>query len=159
MNADNAFTLLHLLATFWYVSGLTAVQLALVRAWQGEEVKSRADSLEEASHYQGILLVPGAIASGASGLFLWAQLDYNLITTAWLLALEALYIVTLLVCLPLIGMGLRRARLAALQARKSGRATPELEQAMADNVPLVFSGIATILLPVMTYLSVFRPSP
>ncbi len=157
MNADNIFTFLHLLAAFWYVSGLTAVQLALVRAWQSDDVKTRADSLEEAAHYQGVLLVPGAIAAAATGEFLWAQLDYNLITTGWLLVLETLYIVTLLVCLPLIGVGLRRARLAALQAHKSGRMTPELEQAMSDNVPLVFGGLATLLLPLMAALSTFRP--
>ena len=154
---EELLTFVHVLAAFWYVAGLTAVQLSLVRAWQSEDLAVRADSLEEASHYQGLLLVPGAIASVASGLFLWAQLDYDLITTLWLLALEALYILTLLVCLPLAGIGLRRARLAALRATKVGHATPELDQAMADPAPLVFGGLATLLVPVMAALSVFRP--
>src|SRR5439155_22367060 len=52
----------HLLAALWYVAGLTAVQLSLVRAWQHDDIAVRADSLEEAAHYQGVLLVPGAIA-------------------------------------------------------------------------------------------------
>jgi len=147
---EDLLTYLHLLAALWYVAGLTAVQLSLVRAWQSEDLAVRADSLEEASHYQGLLLVPGAIASVATGLFLWAQLDYDLITTPWLLALEALYILTLLVCLPLAG-------LAALRAGKAGHATPELEQAMADPAPLLFGGLATLLVPVMAALSVFRP--
>lgn len=157
MNADNILTLLHLLAAFWYVMGLPAVQLPLLRGWCSQDLTVQAAALEEASHYQGVLLVPGAIAAGASGLVLWAQMDYNLFATGWLLALEALYILTLLVCLPLVGLGLRRARLAALQARKAGRSTPDLEQALADNVPLVFGGLATLLVPVMTYLSVFKP--
>jgi uncharacterized membrane protein len=157
VDSDNAFLFIHILAAFWYVAGLTAVQLSLVRAWQSEALDVRADSLEEASHYQGILLVPGAIASIASGLFLWAQLDYDLLTTPWLLALEALYVITLLVCLPLTGIGLRRARLAALQARKTGRATPQQAQAMSDGGPLVAAGVATLLLPVMAALSAFRP--
>src|SRR2546428_8936180 len=123
MNADHILTFIHILAAFWYVSGLTAVQICLVRAWQSEVPMSKAESFVEAAHYQGVLLVPGTIAAGASGLFLWAQLDYNLITTAWLLLLESLYILVLPVCLPLIGMALRRARLAALQARKRGGAT------------------------------------
>ena len=114
-------------------------------------------TLEEASHYQGVLLVPGAIGGIATGIALWAQLDYGLITTGWLVALEVLYVLTLLVCLPLIGIGLRRARIAALQARRLGRATPQQEAAMADAVPLVFGGIATLLVPVMAALSVFRP--
>jgi uncharacterized membrane protein len=149
--------LAHILSAFWYVAGLTAVQLACVRAWQNEELRTRVDALEEASHYQGVLLIPGAIASVATGLFLWSALDYSLLTTPWLLGVEALYILTLLVCVPLGGIGLRRARLAALQARKAGRSTPELEQAMTDSVPLVFGGIAALLVPVMAALSVFRP--
>ena len=154
---DELLAFAHLLAAFWYVAGLTAVQLSLVRAWQSDEVAVRADSLEEASHYQGVLLVPGVIAGIATGIALWAQLDYGLITTGWLVALEVLYVLTLLVCLPLIGIGLRRARIAALQARRLGRATPQQEAAMADAVPLVFGGIATLLVPVMAALSVFRP--
>ena len=157
MSAENILAFLHLLSAFWYVAGLVAVQISLVRAWQDAGLDVRAQSLEEASHYQGVLLVPGAIAAGTSGVFLWAQMDYNLITTGWLVLVEAFYIATLLVCLPLIGAGLRRARLAALQARRAGEATPELEQAMTDNVPLAFSGFATILLVLMTGVSVFKP--
>ncbi len=157
MNAENVLTFLHLLAAFWYVMGLAAVQLALVRGWRSRELAVQSAAFEEASHYQGVLLVPGAIAAGASGVFLWAQMDYNLFTSGWLLALEGLYLLTILVCLPLLGLGIRRARLAALRAAKAGRPTPELEQALAENVPLVFGGLATLLVPAMTYLSVFRP--
>ena len=157
MSAEEVFAFAHIMAAFWYVAGLTAVQLSCVRAWQNDELRVKADALEEASHYQGVLLVPGAIGSVATGLFLWSSLDYSLLTTPWLLGLEALYIVTLLVCVPLGGIGLRRARLAALQARKAGRSTPELEQAMSDSVPLVFGGIAALLVPVMVALSIFQP--
>ncbi len=158
MIADDTLTLLHLLSAFWYVMGLAAVQFPLIRGWRLDDVKLKAVAFEEASHYQGLLLVPGIIAVGISGVFMWAQMDYNLITTGWLLAQEALYLVSLLVFVPSIGLGLRRARLASLQAEKSGGTTPELEEALADNVPIVFSGIATLLLPVMTYLAVFKPA-
>ena len=155
--ADEAFVFLHVLAALWYVAGLTAVQLALVRAWQTPEIDTRVVAFSEATHYQGVLLVPGAIAVASTGLFLWGQLDYNFVTTLWLLAVEAMYIVTLLVCIPLIGMGMRRARIASLMAERRGETTPELEEAMADSVPLVFGGIATIMVPAMVALSVFRP--
>ncbi len=157
MIAENTLTLLHVLAAFWYVMGLAAVQFPLIRGWQLEDVKLKAAAFEEASHYQGLLLVPGIIALGITGVFMWTQMDYNLITTGWLLAQEGLYLVSLLVCVPLIGLGLRRARLVSLQAEKAGRVTLELEQALADNVPIVFSGIATLLLPVMAYLALFKP--
>ncbi len=154
---ENLFLFLHLLAAFWYVTGLAAVQLSFIRAWRSEELSVQAPAIEEASHYQGVLLIPGAIALGFTGVFLWAELDYNLIATGWLALLEGLYIVTLLVCLPMIGLSLRRARLAALKARRTAGADSELQQVLADNVPLVFGGLATILVPVMTLVSVFRP--
>lgn len=158
MIVDDTLTWLHIVAVFWYVMGLAAVQFPLIRGWRLEELRLRVAAFDEASHYQGLLLVPGVIAAGISGVFMWTQMDYNLITTGWLIALEALYIFSLLVCLPLIGLGLRRARIAALRAEKAGEVTPELEEALADNVPIVFSGIATLLLPVMACLAVFRPA-
>lgn len=136
--------------------GLTAVQISLVRSWDRDSPSARADSIEEASHYQGILLVPGAIAAVSTGVFLWA-LDYNLITTPWLVIVEALFAVTLLICLPLTGTGIRRARTAALQARRAGKSTPELDAAMSDPVPMVLLGIATAIVPVIAALSVFKP--
>ena len=145
-----------ILAAFWYIAGLTSVQLTVVRGWRSNDLNVKAESFDEASHYQGVLLVPGGIAVVATGLFFWGQLDYNLFGPAWLFVVETIYIVTLLVCLPLIGMGLRRARIAALQALRLGRTT-ELDEAMADSVPLFFGGIATILVPTAVFFSVFRP--
>jgi uncharacterized membrane protein len=156
--AEKVLTLLHILAAFWYVMGLAAVQFPLIRGWRLEDVRVKAAAFGEASHYQGLLLVPGIIAMGVTGVFTWTQKDYNLITSGWLVAQEALYLISLLVCVPLIGLGLRKVRLASLEAEKAGRITPELEEALSDNVPIVFSGIATLLLPVMAYLAVFKPA-
>ncbi len=157
MNADDLFTLLHLLAAFWYVMGLTAVQLPLVKGIQSDDWSVKGDGFAEASHYQGVMLVPGAIGSVATGVFLWAQLDYGLVSTGWLVLLEALYAITLLGFLPLVGVGLRRGRIAALKARRSERPTADVEAALNDTVPLVFAGLALLLVPAMAYLSVFRP--
>jgi uncharacterized membrane protein len=155
---DDTLTLVHLLTVFWYVMGLAAVQFPLIRGWRLDDVRLKAAAFEEASHYQGLLVVPGIIAIGVSGVFMWTEMDYNLLSTGWLLAQEALYLVSLLICVPLIGLGLRRARLASLQAEKAGEVTAALREALDDNVPIVFSGLATMLLPVMAYLAIFRPS-
>jgi len=40
--------------------------------------------------------------------------------------------------------------------RRAGGITSELEEALADNIPIVFSGIATLLLSVMAYPVVFK---
>lgn len=155
--ADEFFIFLHVLAAVWYASGLTAVQLTIIRGWRSDDVSVKVDAFSESTHYQGILLFPGAIAVVGTGLFLWGQLDYNFVTTPWLLAVEVMYVITILVCMPLVGMGLRRARIAALLAERRGNVTQELEEAMADNVPLVFGGIATLMVPAMIALSTFRP--
>jgi uncharacterized membrane protein len=155
---DHTLALVHLLTVFWYVMGLAAVQFPLIRGWGLDDVRLKTAAFEEASHYQGLLLIPGIIAVGVSGVFMWTEMDYNLVSTGWLLAQEALYLVSLLICVPLIGLGLRRARLASLQAEKAGEVTAQLREALDDNVPIVFSGIATLLLPVMAYLAIFRPA-
>jgi uncharacterized membrane protein len=155
---EDTLTLVHVLTVFWYVMGLAAVQFPLIRGWRLEDVRLKAAAFEEASHYQGLLVIPGIIAVGVSGVFMWTEMDYNLLSTGWLLAQEALYLASLLICVPLIGLGLRRARLASLQAEKIGEVTAELREALDDNVPIVFSGLATLLLPVMAYLAIFRPA-
>lgn len=157
MDTTSLLLFAHVLSALWYAMGLAAVQVTLVRGWRGSDLAVRVESFTEASHYQGALLVPGAIAGVSTGVFLWSHLGYNLITTGWLVVLESLYTFTLLVCLPVLGIGLRRMRVAALRAQREGGATPALEEAMTDSAPLVFGGIATALLPAMALVSITGP--
>jgi hypothetical protein len=85
-------------------------------------------AFEEAFHCWGLLRVPGIIAVGVTGVLTWAQMDYNLITGGWL----------------------------PPSPKRAGGITRELEEALADNVPIVLSGVATLLLPVTAYLAVFK---
>ncbi|MBI1885489.1 MAG: DUF2269 family protein [Chloroflexi bacterium] len=157
MNAEDVLAFVHVLSAFWFVAGLAGVLLPIIRAWASRDVPYQVTAIEEASHYQGLLLVPGAIAAGATGFFLWAELEYNLLTTGWLVALELVYLFVLLVCLPLLAVSLRRARLASLQAAKAGKVTAELEEVLSDNAPVVVGGLTVLTIPAMTYLSVFKP--
>ena len=146
-----------IISAFWYVMGLAAVQLAYIRAMRGEAVPARLEAIEEASHYQGVLLVPGAIASGFAGAFYWTEAGYNLITSEWMWPLEAAFAVTLLVCLPLIGAGLRSTRIAALKARKDPALAPQLDRVLHESVVPAFGGLAVVLVVIMTAASVFGP--
>ncbi len=76
------------------MSRLTAVQLPLIRGWRLEGVKLKA----------------------VAGVFTWAQMGYNLTTSGWPRRHSTL--VSLLVCLAMTGLGLRRVRLASLQAER-----------------------------------------
>src|SRR3972149_6065551 len=66
VSAEKALALFHLLAAFWYVMGLAAVQFPLIRGWRVDDLKLKVAAFEEAAHYQGLLLVPGIIASGVT---------------------------------------------------------------------------------------------
>ena len=144
-----------IISAYWYVMGLAAVQLAYIRAMRSEGVPARLEAINDASHYQGVLLVPGAIAAGFAGAFYWTEAGNNLITSEWMWPLEAAFAVTLLVCLPLIGAGLRTTRIAALKARKDPALAPELDRALHESVVPAFGGLAVVLVVIMTAVSVF----
>src|SRR3970282_1738156 len=94
VSAEKALALLHLLAAFWYVMGLAAVQFPLIRGWRLDDLKLKVAAFEEATHYNGLLLAPGIIGSGVTGVFTWTQMDYNLVSSGWLFGLEAVYLVS-----------------------------------------------------------------
>ncbi len=154
---SEALLLLHLLSAFWLVAGIMGVALPLVRAYSVNSLEVQRLAVEEAHHYQGVLLLPGAILTGATGVFYWTERGYNLFTTGWLLALGLLYLVLLLVFLPIVNVGLRRLRLAVLQAAKEGAPTQELAEALSERVPLAFSALCALWLLPLVALSVFGP--
>ena len=103
------------------------------------------------------LLFGCALATGLTG-FAWAAAEnINLVTTGWLLALELIYAVDVFIFLPLLGVGLRRVRLLALQAKKRGETSQELEDAINDRVPVVFGTLMVLTVPVMTWLAIYKP--
>ncbi len=149
--AEKVALFFHLLSALWLAAGLAAVLVPLIRAYNARQVEVQALAIEEASHYQGVLLVPGAVAAGATGVFYWAARGQDVFRDPMLLALGLLYLVVLLLFLPLAGLGLRRLRLAAFQARR-GQGHP-LEEALAERVALVFLALAVLTLPALVAIS------
>lgn len=158
MSADNALRLLHVLSLFMMVGGLMAVLLPLLRAWTERDIDRQLYAFSDADTAKVVAFIPGAIFTGISG-FVWAvHKEYDFITTGWLLALTLVYLFAVAFCLPLMNLGLRRVQLLAMQAqKKGGGATPELEDALADNVPLVFGFIILATVPVMAWLPIYKP--
>ncbi|MEX2229224.1 MAG: DUF2269 family protein [Dehalococcoidia bacterium] len=148
---------LHTLALFWLMAGIGNTVVPIWRAWFAETIEEKALLLVEAQRNEASWLLPGMIATVFSGYAWAASADYNVITTGWLAALQALLALDIFVFLPLMGVGLRRARMLALQARKQGEITDALRDALADNVPLVFGTLITATIPIMVWLSVFKP--
>ena len=131
--------------------------MPVYRAWRSKDVRFQMHAFGQAAANETGIMLPGALLTGATGVFWGSAAHYNFVRDGWLLALWILYAVVMLVALPLLGLGLRRARLLSLQAGKSGRVTPELEQALSDNVPLVFGTLIIVLIGVMAWLAVYKP--
>lgn len=149
--------LLHILGLIWLGAGLGAVYVPILRAWASKDVRYQAYSLVEAANNEMRVLLPGAMVSGVTGFFWGVAAEYNFIRDGWLGALALLFIFFYLVCLPLLGFGLRRARLAVLIAEKRGEQTEELRQVLEDRVPIVFGTLLVLSVPLMAWLAIFKP--
>jgi len=141
----------------WLGMGLGATYPLIIKAWATKDVKYQMYCLTEAADNETRILLPGAMATGITG-FGWAvSQNYNFVHDGWLLALSLLYIFFYFVCLPLLGFGLRRARLASLVAAKRGKETPELREILDDRVPIVFSSLLVLSVPLLAWLAIFKP--
>jgi hypothetical protein len=153
----DAWRILHILAMIWLGAGLGATYLPVLRAWASKDLAYQQYALVEAANSETRVLLPGAMATGITGFF-WAVAEgYNFFTDGWLTALSVLYVIFYFICLPLFGFGLRRVRLAVLIARKKGEATPELREALADRVPIVFGTALVLSVPLLSWLAIFKP--
>lgn len=147
----------HVLAIAWLGAGLGATYPLIVRAWATKDVKHQMWCLVEAANNETRILLPGAMATGITGFFWAVAENYNFLKDGWLAALTALYVIFYFMCLPLMGFGLRRARLASLIAAKQGKETPELRAILDDRVPIVYGSLLVISVPLLAFLAVFKP--
>ncbi|HMO53673.1 MAG TPA: DUF2269 family protein [Tepidiformaceae bacterium] len=97
------------------------------------------------------------MATGITGFFWAVAAEYNFVKDGWLGALSLLFVLFYFVCLPLLGFGLRRARIASLIAAKKGEETEELRMILNDRVPIVFGTALVISVPLLAWLAVFKP--
>ncbi len=149
--------MLHVLSLVWLGAGLGATYPLILRAWATKDLKYQMYCLVEAADNHSRFLLPGAMATGVTGFFWAVSTDYNFVKDAWLGVLAASYVFFYLVCLPLLGFGLRRARLAALIAQKKGEETAELRTILDDRVPIVFGAILVLSVPFLSWLAIFKP--
>lgn len=148
---------MHVLALVWLGAGLGATYPHILRAWASKDLRYQAYCLVEAANNETRVLLPGSMATGITGFFWAVADDYNFVKDGWLGALALLFIFFYFVCLPLLGFGLRRARLAVLVAQKKGTETPELREVLEDRVPIVFGTLLVLSVPLMAWLAIFQP--
>ena len=153
----DGWRIVHVLALVWLGAGLGATYPLILRAWATKDLKYQMYCLVEAANNETRILLPGAMATGITGFFWAVAGDYHFVEDGWLAALALLFVVFYFVCLPLLGFGLRRARLASLIATKKGVETDELREILNDRVPIVFSTLLVLSVPLMAWLAVFKP--
>ena len=158
MTEDDIFRFLTVSAALVYAGGLSALTLALSRAWRTDDALERNVLFQSADHAHTRLLLPGVIGLGVLGALWGISADrVDPIETGWLLALEILYLIVLFVLVPGMFAGLRRARLLSLQARKTGVISDELRETLEERGPLVFALMMCALLPVQAALATLQP--
>lgn len=149
--------ILHVLSMVWLGAGLGATYPLILKAWASKDVKYQMYCLVEAANNETRILLPGAMATGITGFFWAVAAEYNFVKDGWLGALSLLFVLFYFVCLPLLGFGLRRARIASLIAAKKGEETEELRMILNDRVPIVFGTALVISVPLLAWLAVFKP--
>ncbi len=147
-----------MLALFIYLAGVGATMLPLYRSWNSPNVQTQVYAFQEAGRNQAGILLPGMILVGVTGV-LWAirSDDVDPVETGWLLTVEVLYLVAFFVLLPGMAAGLRRARLLALQAEKSGEISEALKETLEDRGPIALGTLMLVLIVAMAALAVTQP--
>ena len=158
MSEDEAFHLVHTLSLFLFLAGIGATLRPLFRAWNSDDLHAQVFAFREAARNHTGILLPGLILVGITGAF-WAirSVRVDPVETGWLLTVEVLYLIILFVCFPGMTASLRRVRILALHAEKTGAMTPELQDTIADRGPIVFGTLMAILVIVITVLAVTKP--
>lgn len=146
-----------MLSLIWLGAGLGATYPLILKAWASKDLKYQMYCLVEAANNETRVLLPGAMASGITGFFWAVASDYDFIEDAWLGLLALLYVFFYFVCLPLLGFGLRRARIASLIAEKKGAETEELRRILEDRVPIVFGTALVLSVPLLAWLAIYKP--
>lgn len=153
----DGWRIVHVLALIWLGAGLGATYPLILKAWASKDLKYQMYCLVEAANNETRILLPGAMATGITGFFWAVASDYDFIEDAWLGVLTLLYIFFYFVCLPLLGFGLRRARIASLIATKKGEETEELRRILDDRVPIVFGTALIVSVPLLSWLAIYKP--
>ncbi len=154
----DTWRLIHLLALTWLGAGLGATYPMILKAWaEKKDVRRQCQLLIDAANNETRILLPGSMATGITGFFWAVSQELNFVKDGWLMALSALFVFFYFICLPLLGFGLRRARIAALIAQKKGEVTPELQTILDDRVPVVFSTLLVLSVPLLAWIAVFKP--
>src|SRR5205823_4078808 len=104
MTAQHVWRILHILSLLLYTGGLGGVLLPIYSGWVHKDVGYQAAAFQQAADSETTVLLPGILLTGLTGVFWAASAGYSYTRDFWLLALAVLYLLSVFICLPLMGV-------------------------------------------------------
>src|ERR1700694_1366149 len=98
MTAQHVWQILHILSLFVYVGGLGGVLLPIYSGWAHKDVHYQAAAFQQAADSETVVLLPGILLTGVTGVFWAAAAGYSYIHDLWLLFLAMLYGFSVFIC-------------------------------------------------------------
>jgi len=156
--------LLHVLAAFWFISGVIGRDFAFWQAGKATNVQAVHALLQVSEFFEryaviplgSVILVFGLIVTWMQRWPLFGFLQGS--TSNWLLVSFILFVGGSLAIIPLRLMARRKQRTRAIEeALVQGTVTPELTAALNDKVVVRFRAVELVILVIIIILMVTKP--
>ena len=164
MNLYITMKLLHVLAAFWFISGIIGRDFAFWQAGKATDVQAVHALLEVSEFFERYAVIPVASAVLVFGLIITFLQKWPLFgflqgsPSNWLLVSFILFIGGTLPIIPLRLVLRRKQRTRAVEeALVQGTITPELTAALNDKVVIRFRAVELVVLVVIIILMVTKP--
>lgn len=165
MNLYVFMKLLHVLASFWFISGVVGRGLAYWQARRATDVQSVHALLQISEFFERYAVIPVSIAVLVFGLILTWMLNWPLFgflqgaySTNWLFVSFVLFIGILAFIAPLGLVARRKERMRAVkEALAQGTITLRLMAALNDKVVIRYRLVEFIILVFIIVLMVAKP--
>ena len=163
MNLYIIMKLLHVLAAFWFLSGLVGRDFAFWRAGKATNVQAVQALLQISDFFERYAVIPVSMAVFLFGLIVTWMQKWPLFgfiqgsASNWLLVSFILFLGISLAIGPLKLMPRRKERTRALEeALAQGTITPELSAALNDEVVVRFRAVELVIVVVIIILMVTK---
>jgi uncharacterized membrane protein len=164
MNLHTIMKLLHILAAFWFISGVIGRDFTFWQAGRATNVKAVQALLQVSEFFERWAVIPVASVVMLFGLIITWMQRWPLFgflqgpPSDWLLVSIILFIGGSAVIIPLHLVARRKQRTRALEeALARGTIAPELAVALNDKVVIRFRTVELIILVIIIVLMVTKP--
>jgi uncharacterized membrane protein len=164
MNLYILMKLLHVLAAFWFISGVIGRDFAFWQAGRATNVQAVHALLQISDFFERYAVIPVSMAVLLFGLVVTFMQKWPLFgflqgsSSNWLLVSFILFLGISLAIGPLRLAARRKQRARAIEeASAQGTITPELTAALNDEVVVRFRAVELVIVTVIIILMVIKP--